>query len=182
MERAFRFLEGTGIYDAVMTGGMLKAERSVDVATANVKDIRVPGAGRGRRAPGIVKVFLDLARRGVAVRLLHSGVPSASFIGSLKKHGLCREPNFTMRRCVRVHFKCVIIDAERVYLGSANLTGAGFGAKGRNRRNFETGVLTSDPVFVERTLELFNEVFTGERCTACDRKDVCYVPLEEPDF
>ena len=38
---------------------------------------------------------------------------------------------------------------KRAYFGSANLTGAGMGAKGDTRRNFENGILTDDPAFVE---------------------------------
>ena len=31
--------------------------------------------------------------------------------------------------CPRVHFKCIIVDGVKAYFGSANLTGAGMGAK-----------------------------------------------------
>jgi len=42
--------------------------------------------------------------------------------------------------CPRVHFKLMIFDLETVYIGSANLTGAGMGLKGENKRNFEVGI------------------------------------------
>jgi len=44
--------------------------------------------------------------------------------------------------CPRVHFKMMIFDFEAAYVGSANLTGAGIGMKGSNKRNFEAGILT----------------------------------------
>ena len=44
--------------------------------------------------------------------------------------------------CPRAHFKSVIVDGKIAYSGSANLTGAGLGAKGKDRRNFEGGILT----------------------------------------
>ncbi len=43
----------------------------------------------------------------------------------------------------RVHFKAVVVDGTFAYSGSANLTGAGMGAKSENRRNFEVGFITS---------------------------------------
>ncbi len=46
------------------------------------------------------------------------------------------------RRCPRLHAKAVIIDCRAMYLGSANLTGAGLGAKADKRRNFEMGIWT----------------------------------------
>src|SRR5438552_3618023 len=77
--------------------------------------------------------------RGVEVRLLHAGVPSAAALLELKE-GLPK--NLWIRRCPRLHAKTVIVDARGMYLGSANLTGAGLGAKADGRRNFEWGVWT----------------------------------------
>ena len=42
--------------------------------------------------------------------------------------------------CPRVHFKMLVFDGEEVYIGSANLTGAGIGMKTDNKRNFEAGI------------------------------------------
>jgi len=67
-----------------------------------------------------------------------------------------------------------------MYLGSANLTGAGLGAKGADKRNFEMGVWTQAPPLIEAVLEQFNMLWEGVRCKKCRRKDVCPVPLEEP--
>ncbi len=36
----------------------------------------------------------------------------------------------------------MIFDWREAYVGSANLTGAGIGMKGENKRNFEAGILT----------------------------------------
>ena len=36
--------------------------------------------------------------------------------------------------CPRVHFKSVIVDGRFAYSGSANLTGAGMGAKSKEKR------------------------------------------------
>ena len=46
------------------------------------------------------------------------------------------------------NFKMLIFDCKEMYIGSANLTGAGIGMKTDNKRNFEAGTLTDDPEIV----------------------------------
>ena len=67
-----------------------------------------------------------------------------------------------------------------MYLGSANLTGAGLGAKADGKRNFEIGGWTHSPPLIDAVLEQFNALWEGRRCGTCRRKDICPVPLEEP--
>jgi phosphatidylserine/phosphatidylglycerophosphate/cardiolipin synthase-like enzyme len=81
-----------------------------------------------------------------------------------------------------LHAKTVIVDCRSMYLGSANLTGAGLSAKADGRRNFEWGVWTESPELIDGVLEQFNALWEGRRCTTCKRKDVCPVPLEEPEL
>jgi len=171
------FLEGDDLYPRVIQDTLLGARRTVWIATANVKDCQVELDGEFQ---SIVHAFADLCRRGVEVRLLHSGVPSTAFRESLKETGLAGHRNFRMRRCPRVHFKAVLVDDDHLYLGSANLTGAGLGAKGETRRNFELGVLTRDAAMLDRVAALFHRIWEGLLCPDCGRKNVCYVPLEEP--
>jgi len=177
----YAYLENEEIYQAVIVDGILRAAETIDIATANVKDLRVPSATR-KTSKSIVKVLREQAERGVKIRLLHSGVPSERFIESLKKYGPANVPNFRMRRCPRVHFKAAVFDGARAYLGSANLTGAGFGAKSARNRNFETGVLVEDEGTIRKIGRLFNSVWDGAECTRCGRKKFCPVPLEEPNF
>ena len=162
----------------VVRDGILKAKVSLDLATADFKAMLVPEAGLGR-AHSIVEVFRRLAARGVEIRLLHAGTPSSAALRELKSS---LPSNLTIRRCPRLHAKAVIIDCKRMYLGSANLTGAGLGAKAEGRRNFELGVWTESPALIDAVLEQFNSLWEGRRCHACQRKDVCPVPLEEPEL
>ena len=67
-----------------------------------------------------------------------------------------------------------------MYLGSANLTGAGLGAKSDGRRNFELGIWTHSPTLIDAVVDEFNALWEGHRCDTCQRKDICPVPLEEP--
>lgn len=163
-------------FQAVVRGGILAARVSIDIMTADFKAMLVPQAG-SRRARSIVEIFRSLADRGVEIRLLHAGVPSSAALRELKRE-LPR--NLTIRRCPRLHAKAVIIDYKGMYLGSANLTGAGLGAKSDGRRNFELGVWTESPQLIDAVLEQFNALWEGDRCQSCRRKEICPVPLEEP--
>ena len=74
----------------------------------------------------------------------------------------------------------MIVDAAGMYLGSANLTGAGLGAKADGRRNVEWGVWTRSAPMIEAVLDQFNALWEGQQCEGCKRREVCPVPLEEP--
>jgi phosphatidylserine/phosphatidylglycerophosphate/cardiolipin synthase-like enzyme len=175
----------------VVIDGMLKASVSLDIATADFKAMLVPpqglsgGGGRGRSAPSIVHHLVKLAQKGVEVRLMHSGVPSGPALRELKKmlpklKG--QGGSLVIRRCPRLHAKAVIVDACAMYVGSANLTGAGLGAKSAGRRNFEMGFWTHSSSLIDGVLQQFNTLWEGERCENCQRKDICPVPLEEPSL
>jgi len=79
-------LSGRAHYDRVVAS-VLEAERSVWIATANLKELLVEDAraAPGRRrasSPGFRSVleYLDeLTGRGVELRILHAGLPSRSF-------------------------------------------------------------------------------------------------------
>jgi phosphatidylserine/phosphatidylglycerophosphate/cardiolipin synthase-like enzyme len=81
-----------------------------------------------------------------------------------------------------MHIKAVIADGKHMYLGSANLTGAGMGAKGPTRRNFEAGIWTDELRLIDPVADAIHGIWSGEQCNGCGRKDVCPVPLEEPEL
>jgi phosphatidylserine/phosphatidylglycerophosphate/cardiolipin synthase-like enzyme len=165
-------------YHRIVREGILRAAVSLDVMTADFKAMLVPAAaGGGREAPSIVEVFRRLAQKGVEIRLLHAGTPSSAALRELRR---ALPTGLTIRRCPRLHAKAVVVDCRAMYLGSANLTGAGLGAKADGRRNFEIGVWTEAPGLIDGVLDQFNALWEGRRCETCRRKDVCPVPLEEP--
>ena len=147
------------------------------IVTADVKDLHIPSSAR--RSRSIVKIFEELSARGVEIHLLHSGVPSGPFLAEIKRH---KPDNLLMRRCVRTHAKVIIADGRWMYLGSANLTGAGLGAKSARRRNFEAGIWTDDIALIDPVADMLDGVFSGAHCADCGRRDYCPEPLEEPNL
>lgn len=166
----------------VVREAMLRATSSLEISTADFKAMLVPQSSGDRDAPSVVEHLIRMAKQGVEVRVMHSGVPSGPALNQLKKASQKKglPANLTIRRCPRLHAKAVVVDANWLYLGSANLTGAGLGAKGPTRRNFEWGVTSEDPVLVDAVLGRFNDLWEGTHCAGCGRRDVCPVPLEEP--
>ena len=79
--------------------------------------------------------------------------------------------------CPRVHFKMMIFDLDEVYVGSANLTGAGIGMKSAKTRNFEAGILTDESALLDAAIEQFDSVWAGFRCKECSRKKFCGDPI-----
>jgi phosphatidylserine/phosphatidylglycerophosphate/cardiolipin synthase-like enzyme len=165
-------------FSRIVQAGILKAKISVDIQTADFKAMLVPEATT-RQAPSIVEHFRRLADRGVEIRLLHAGTPSSAALRELRQK---LPQNLTIRRCPRLHAKTVIIDSASMYLGSANLTGAGLGAKADGKRNFELGIWTHSSDLIDAVLEQFNTLWEGRHCPTCRRKEICPVPLEEPEL
>jgi len=159
--------------ERVVQEGIRRARADLALATADLKAMLVPGP-RGGRARSLLALLRELAEGGVEIRLLHSGIPSRAALEELEAPLPTR---MQLRRCVRVHTKAVIVDASKMYVGSANLTGAGLGAKGESRRNFEAGIWTEDPELIDPILEWFDHLWEGRLCTGCDRRNVCPEPI-----
>jgi len=161
-----------------------QARTSVWIATANVKSLRIEApVGTRARARGRYVSILDtvqtLCDRGVHVRLLHATPPSRPLGAELSARAArLPPPRFQMRSCPRVHLKIVAIDGALLYLGSANFTGAGLGAKGDGRRNFELGVVTDDEWMLDAVQERFDFIWRGGECGACRLRKVCPAPLD----
>jgi hypothetical protein len=150
-----------------------KAESFVWIGTADIKDMHVPAGGSVR---SFLALLNDLCLRRVAIRLLHAREPGPNFRKSFDKYPLLIEL-LERQLCPRVHFKHIIIDGKFAYTGSANLTGAGLGMKGAKTRNFESGIVTSDPTLVEQIMRQFDGVWMGKYCRSCQRKDYCGDPI-----
>ncbi len=173
-------------YEQVMSA-VLEAKQSVWIATANLKDVMVedprviPGRRRGRRGnyKSVLDMLAERASQGVELRLLHAGPPSRAFRRSFDARPELVEGGLEMRKCPRVHLKTVVVDARVIYLGSANWTGAGLGAKGDGRRNFEMGILTSDERTIDQVQDRYDRIWRGAECKDCRLRDECEMPLDQ---
>jgi phosphatidylserine/phosphatidylglycerophosphate/cardiolipin synthase-like enzyme len=176
------FLSGEALYRRVVLERMAKARESVLIATANVKAMLVELNGDFRP---VADLFAALARRGVTVRVLHAELPSRPFRAAFDRHErLVREggaggARMELKLCPRVHFKAVLVDGAWLYLGSANLTGAGLGAKHADARNFEVGLATEDFDTIDRVSALFDSVWSGASCATCRLFEQCPDPIGE---
>jgi phosphatidylserine/phosphatidylglycerophosphate/cardiolipin synthase-like enzyme len=184
---ALRLVSGRGHYDEVIAA-VVAAHTSVWIATANLKELMIedararPGVRRriGRsRYRSVLAALAELAARGVELRVLHAEWPSRPFVAELAEHpGLGAPGAFERRLCPRVHMKAVIVDGALLYLGSANWTGAGLGARGSGRRNFELGVVTDDGPLLDQVQGLYERIWRGGECAACKLRDVCPRPID----
>ena len=187
---ALELVSGRGHYDRVIDA-IRNAHTSVWIATANVKELMIedgrarPGQRRSMKRTTYVSILAildELAARGVELRLLHAELPSRPFRAELARHPSLlddADAALALRRCPRVHMKVVVIDGELLYLGSANWTGAGLGAKGSGRRNFELGIVTSDAPMLDEVQRLYDHVWRGAACSSCRLRPECPGPLIE---
>jgi len=181
-------VSGRGHYETVVEA-VLSAQHSVWIATANLKELMVadpnlvPGRRRSARRGGsyrsVLEVFDELAGRGVEIRILHASLPSRAFRRRFDSLPGLVAGAIELRSCPRVHLKMVVVDARLLYLGSANWTGAGLGAKGTGRRNFEMGVVTNDDALLDDAQATFDAIWTGAGCAGCRLRDECEMPLDE---
>jgi hypothetical protein len=124
------------------------------IGTADIKDLHVHHKGT---VQSFLSVLDSLAKKKIAIRLLHAKDPGVNFKRSFDKYPLLWK-NMERQVCPRIHFKHISIDGKFAYTGSANLTGAGLGIKSANTRNFESGFVTTDPEIVEAIMNQFDEV------------------------
>ena len=143
------------------------------IGTADIKDLYVEV---GKEKKPFLALIAQLIRRGVEVRLIHAKEPGPIFREDFDKYPVLYD-RLERVLCPRVHFKILVFDCKEVYVGSANLTGAGLGMKAATTRNFEAGILTDEPQIVEQAMSQFDEVWMGKHCKTCRRKDVCLDPI-----
>ncbi len=169
-------------YEELIAHAVARAEVSVWISTANLKTMMVeaPIGSRARARGRYVSFFetlAELAQRGVDVCILHASSPSGPLQRELARLGK-RAAGIQMRRCPRVHLKMIAVDGRLLYLGSANLTGAGLGAKGHGRRNFEMGILTDSESMLDAAQGRFDAIWRGRECGACTMRRQCDKPLD----
>ncbi|MBN2857502.1 MAG: phospholipase [Candidatus Delongbacteria bacterium] len=163
------FIVNKDIYTKVIQEKIPSARRFLWLGTSDLKDLYVK---KGSKMVPFLEILSDLIKKGVEIRLIHAKEPGEAFRNDFDKYpGLIK--GIERMLCPRVHFKTVVVDGVFAYTGSANLTGAGMGAKSDNRRNFENGIITDDPKLVAQIMGQYDSVWMGANCKKCDRKQFC---------
>ncbi len=163
------FVKDRELYDALLCTHIPKARQFLWLATADLKDLYVD---RHKQMVPFLALLSDLTERNVELRLLHAKKPGPIFWKDYTRFPRLDE-HLEMMLCPRVHLKTIVIDAKLAYLGSANLTGAGLGAKSPKRRNFESGIITDEPQMIDHIMDHFDSIWRGDHCKACQRKGYC---------
>lgn len=168
----FQYISNEEHYDLVIEK-IKSVKKTLWIGTADIKDLYVKV---GTSTKPLLEILSDIAKSGVAIRLIHAKEPGKAFRDDFDKYPELIEG---MERviCPRVHFKIIIFDLNTAYVGSANLTGAGLGMKGSNTRNFEAGVLSNNKEFVKQASNQFDQVWMGAHCKNCKRKQFCGDPI-----
>ena len=148
------YISNTAHYKEVLSR-VPKVKHNLWIGTADIKDLYVED---GKQKKPFLAVLAGLILRGVEVRLIHAKEPGPNFREDFDKYPVLYD-RLERVLCPRVHFKMIVFDCKEVYLGSANLTGAGIGMKTDNKRNFEAGILTDEPEIMEQAMNQFDEVF-----------------------
>ena len=143
------------------------------IGTADIKDVYIEV---GKEKKPVLALIAQLIRRGVEVRLIHAKEPGLNFREDFDKYPVLYD-RLERVLCPRVHFKMLVFDGKEVYVGSANLTGAGIGMKVSDKRNFEAGILTDNPEIVDCAMTQFDEVWMGKHCKTCKRREFCPDPI-----
>ncbi|MDQ7825831.1 MAG: phospholipase D-like domain-containing protein [Candidatus Eremiobacteraeota bacterium] len=164
------FVTDREIYEKVIQNAVPSARSFLWIGTSDMKDLYVE---KGKKFVPFLEILSDLVKDGVAIRIIHAKEPGPAFRYDFDKYPSLIE-GVEQLICPRVHFKTVVVDGRFAYSGSANLTGAGMGSKGDNKRNFESGIVTTDLPLVKRIMEQFDSVWMGAHCEKCQRKDYCF--------
>ena len=170
---AVEFISGKDHYDKVVAK-VASVRKALWIGTADIKDLHVKS---GTASEPFLALLARLLKRGVEIRLIHAKEPGPAFREDFDRYPILKTG---MERvlCPRVHFKMLIFDFRTVYIGSANLTGAGIGMKSSNRRNFEAGILTDDPSLIDAAMEQFDSLWRGDHCAGCGRRQYCADPVK----
>ena len=167
------YISNTDHYTEVLSR-VSSVKHTLWIGTADIKDLYVEIS---KEKKPFLALLAHLIRRGVEVRLIHAKEPGMAFREDFDKYPVLFD-RLERVLCPRVHFKMLVIDCQEVYIGSANLTGAGIGMKSDGKRNFEAGILTDNPEIVEQAMNQFDDVWIGKHCKSCKRRDYCSDPIE----
>lgn len=171
------------IHQRIIAELVPQAKKFLWIVTADIKDLHVgkglKGAkGKRQRFVPFLEILSDLVQQGVSIRLMHAKEPGPRFREDFDKYPALLEGDLFERiLCPRIHTKAIVIDGKSAFITSANLTGAGLGAKSPHKRNFEAGMLTDEKQHLEPLIEWIDSLYLGDHCLKCQRRKFCPDPI-----
>ena len=170
-----KLLLNEDIYQKVIVELLPQAKKFLWIVTADIKDLHVP---KGKKFVPLLEILSDLIDAGVSIRLMHAKEPGPRFRADFDRYpNLINSHQFERILCPRIHTKAIIVDGKKAFIGSANLTGAGLGAKNAHKRNFEAGFLTADADHLREMMAWIDQLYLGDFCQKCQRRTVCPDPI-----
>jgi len=164
------------IHSEIILDAVSNAKKFVWIITADIKDMHIK---KGRRFVPFLSLLADLIAAGVAVRLIHAKEPGPRFRKDFDKYPeLIESDLFERVLCPRNHTKAIVVDGKTLFVGSANLTGAGLGGRSPDKRNFEAGIFTDDKSMISEMMNWIDELYIGSFCGKCKLRKFCPEPLD----
>ena len=143
------------IYEVLIQERIPLAKRFLWIVTADIKDMHVERYGS--YVP-FLELLAELVSSGVAVRLIHAKEPGPRFREDFDQYD-------------------ELVNSD--FVGSPNLTGAGMGSKHEDKRNFEAGFLFDTTEEIQSLVTWVDQLYLGELCQTCKRRDYCPDPIDE---
>ena len=151
-----RLLLNREIYEEVIQVRLPQARQFIWIVTADIKDMYVEAWGG---FVPLLELLADKVSQGVAVRLIHAKEPGPRFRADFDRFD-------------------ELVDNDRAFVGSPNLTGAGLGSKHEDKRNFEAGFLFDEQADIQKLVRWVDELYLGEYCQSCRRREYCPDPID----
>lgn len=170
-----KLLLNRAIYEDFISQHLARANKFLWIVTADIKNMHIESAGT---FIPLLQLLAELVDSGVSVRLIHAKEPGPRFREEFDRFPQLLETELFERiLCPRVHTKCIVLDGRLAFVGSANLTGAGLGAKHKDKRNFEAGFVFDDSPQIQALMNWVDQLYLGEFCVDCRLRSICPDPI-----